>query len=145
MRTGTLALAALGLLALAGPAAAAEPTIPVRVRVLLASRQGPPAVDPRLADLAGQLGKLAYPRWEQASEAVLPFAFGRAAEVRLPDGAALELTLLSSHETTVTFQVRVPGKRAHSRLTISKDQRIVHQVTDERGGVATFVSVRPWP
>ena len=44
----------------------------------------------------------------------------------------------------MTFQIRV-GARAHSKLTISKDQRIVHQVTDEKDGAAYFATVRPWP
>jgi hypothetical protein len=30
-------------------------------------------------------------------------------------------------------------------MTISKDERLVHQVTGEKDGVAYFVSVRPWP
>jgi hypothetical protein len=39
----------------------------------------------------------------------------------------------------------VPARKTSSKLTISKDQRIVHQVTDEKGGEAYFASIRPWP
>jgi hypothetical protein len=57
----------------------------------------------------------------------------------------LELTLVDAHKDTVTFQVRVPARLTNSRLTISKDQRIVHQVTDEKAGEAYFATIRPWP
>ena len=49
-----LLLAAGVLAALPSPALAA--TIPVRIRIIKGSRQGPAAVDPRLADLQLQLG-----------------------------------------------------------------------------------------
>ena len=39
----------------------------------------------------------------------------------------------------------MPPDKTHSRLTISKDQRIVHQVVDEKSGEAYFATVRPWP
>ncbi|MBI5068798.1 MAG: hypothetical protein HZB56_11215 [Deltaproteobacteria bacterium] len=141
MRTLALLLA----LCLAPAALAAEPTIPVRVRILKGSRQGPPALDPRLADLAGQLGKTAYQRWEQVAEETRAMAFKRQADLALPGGETLQLVLEAAHEETVTIQVKVPARKTQSRITISKTQRIVHQVTDERGGEALFVSIRPWP
>jgi len=70
---------------------------------------------------------------------------GRTLSVHLPDGGTLELTLSDARRDTVTFDVKVPQRRTHSRLTISKDQRIVHQVADERDGTAYFATVRPWP
>jgi hypothetical protein len=115
------------------------------VRIIKGSRQGPPEVDPKLTDLKGQLGRLAYQRWEQVGEHRREMEFDRPVSLPLPDGTQLELTLLASARDTVTFQVRVPARRTHSRLTISKDQRIVHQVTDEQGGEAYFATVRPWP
>jgi len=143
MSTRTLALVALAALAL--PALAADPTIPVRVRILKGSRQGPAAVDPRLADLGAQLGKTAYLRWDQVSEQRHDFAFKKPVDVPLPGGGVLQLTLEDARKETVTFQVKVPASHTSSRLTISKDQRIVHQVTDEKGGEAYFATVRPWP
>jgi hypothetical protein len=138
--------AALALGALAPPpAAAAEPAIPVRVRVIKGSRQGPAALDPRLEYLRGPLGKLAWQRWEQVSEEARPMRFKVPERFALPGGEALELTLEDARRDTVTFKVRLPAQKAHSRLTISKDQRIVHQITGERGGEALFASVRPWP
>ena len=132
------------LLLAAGPAAA-QGTIPVRVRIIKGSRQGPPAMDPRLQDLAGQLGRLAYQRWDEVGQQNKDFAFKKPVDFPLPNGAVLQLTLLDSRRDTVTFEVKVAAGRTSSRLTISKDQRIVHQVTDERNGEAYFATVRPWP
>jgi hypothetical protein len=144
-RTRTRGALALALaLSLGAPSLAAAATIPVRVRILKGSRQGPASVDPRLADLQGQLGRLAYVRWEQVGEHQAALDFGKPAAFALPDGATLELTLVESRKDTVTFEVKVAG-RARSRLTISKEQRIVHQVADEKNGEAYFATVRPWP
>jgi hypothetical protein len=129
----------------AAPSLAAPAAIPVRVRIIKGSRRGPPAVDPKLTDLGGQLGKLAYVRWDQVGEHNKQMEFGRPVTFPLPDGASLELTLVESRKETVTFEVRVAARRTHSRLTISKDQRIVHQVADEKDGEAYFATVRPWP
>jgi hypothetical protein len=139
---GALALALA--LALGAPTLAQAATVPVRVRILKGSRQGPPAVDPKLADLRGQLGTLAYQRWEQVGEHRADMDFGKPVSFALPDGAQLELMLVESRKDTVTFEVKVAG-RARSRLTIAKEQRIVHQVSDEKNGEAWFATVRPWP
>ena len=141
LAASTLAVALL----VAAPALAEAGTVPVRVRIINGSRQGPAAVDPRLADLRGQLGRLAYLKWDQVGEHHADMGLGNSLSLPLPDGATLELTLVDAHKDTVTFQVRVPARRTHSRLTISKDQRIVHQVTDEKDGEAYFATIRPWP
>jgi hypothetical protein len=78
-------------------------------------------------------------------EEIRQVPFRQPVAFALPDGGVLQLTLLDSRRDTVTFEMRVPGSRTRSRLTISKDQRIVHQVTDEKDGVALFATVRPWP
>ena len=140
----SVSLVSAALLLSAGPAAA-QGTIPVRVRIIKGSRQGPPAMDPRLQDLAGQLGRLAYQRWEEVGQQSQNFAFKKPVDFPLPNGAVLQLTLLDSRRDTVTFEVKVAAGRTSSRLTISKDQRIVHQVTDEKNGEAYFATVRPWP
>lgn len=141
-----MALAALTVVAGAAPRLAApSPTVPVRIRVLKGAHQGPPAVDPRLADLHGQLGRLAYQRWDEVGEQHQAMAFNQALTLPLPDGTALELTLLDARKDTVTFEVKVPAAKRVSRLTIAKDQRIVHQVTPEKDGAAYFVTIRPWP
>ncbi|OFX22869.1 MAG: hypothetical protein A2V77_04655 [Anaeromyxobacter sp. RBG_16_69_14] len=137
----TLAVALLA----AAPTLAEAATVPVRIRIIKGSRQGPAAVDPRLADLRGQLGRLAYVKWDQVGEHHADMGLGKSVSLPLPDGATLELTLVDAQKDTVTFQVRVPARRTNSRLTISKDQRIVHQVTDEKNGEAYFATVRPWP
>ena len=137
-------LLAVGVLA-ALPSEALAATVPVRVRIIKGSRQGPAAVDPKLADLQGQLGRLAYQRWEQVGEQRAEMDFNKPLSFVLPDGATLELVLVDARKDTVTFEVKVPARRTHSRLTISKDQRIVHQVTGETNGAAFFATVRPWP
>lgn len=143
-RRTALAGMAVAALSLALPAEAA-PGIPVRIRVLRGSRQGPAAVDPRLADLQPQLSRLAYLRWDQAGEQQADMDFKKPVAVSLPSGERLEIEVLESRKDTVTIEVRVPAHRAITRLTISKDKRLVHQVTPEKAGEAYFVSVRPWP
>ena len=142
-RTAFLGMA-VAALALAVPVRAA-PDIPVRIRVIKGSRQGPAAVDPRLADLQPQLSRLAYARWDQAGEQQADMNFKRPVAVALPNGERLEIEVLESRKDTVTIEVRVPAYRTTSRLTISKDKRLVQQVTPEKGGEAYFVTVRPWP
>lgn len=127
------------------PAARAAATVPVRIRIIKGSRQGPPAVDPKLADLQGQLGKLAYQRWDEAGEKNANMEMGKSITMALPDGSTLELVLVDARKDTVTFEVKVPARKTVSRLTIAKDQRIVHQVTGEKDGAAYFTTVKPWP
>jgi len=131
--------------ALAGPAGAADPGVPVRVRIIKGSRQGPAAIDVSLKDLASQLGRLAYQRWEELGQQQRDMQFKKAEDFPLPDGTVLTLVLEEARKDTVTFQVRVAARKTSSRLTIAKDQRIVHQVADEKDGVAFFASIRPWP
>jgi len=139
-RTAVVAAAILSALP-----ADAEPGIPVRVRVIRGSRQGPPAVDPQLQDLQSQLGHTAYLRWDQVGEHRADMDFNKPLDVPLPSGDRMQIAILESRKDTVTFEVRVPAQKTQSRLTISKDKRIVHQVTPEKGGEAYFVTIRPWP
>ena len=136
-----VAAAALSLAA----TAEAAPGIPVRIRVIKGSRQGPAAVDPRLADLQPQLSRLAYTRWDEVGERQADMDFKKPVAVALPSGERLEIEILESRKDTVTVEVRVPAYRTTSRLTLSKDKRLVQQVTPEKGGEAYFVTVRPWP
>ncbi len=145
-RTATAGvLVALMCMAALPSVALAAATIPIRVRIIKGSRQGPAAVDPKLGDLHGQLGRLSYQRWDQVGEHQKDMELGKSVSLPLPDGSALDLTLVDARKDTVTFEVKVPARKTHSRLTISKDQRIVHQVTDEKSGEAFFATVRPWP
>ena len=142
-RTVLIGLAAAALST--ATTAAATPGIPVRIRVIKGSRQGPAAVDPRLSDLQPQLSRLAYIRWDEAGEQQANMEFKKPVTVALPSGERLEIEILESSRDTVTIEVRVPSSRTTSRLTISKDKRLVHQVTPEKAGEAFFVTVRPWP
>jgi hypothetical protein len=138
-----LAAACLALLLLLPAVAAAD--VPVRVRILKGDRKGPAKVDPKLDDLKKQLGKLAYQKWDQVKEQALTMADLKTQFVALPDGEHVALTLQEVRGDTVTFEVALAQRNTMSRLTIEKGQRIVHQVTGEKGGVAYFVTLHAWP
>ena len=142
-RLPATALALLALLGLSPALALAE--VPVRVRIIEGSRQGPARVDPKLEDLKKQLGKLAYVRWEQVKETRFGMADKKTEFVELPDGNHVGLTVQEVRGGTVTIEVALAQQNTMSRLTIEKGQRIVHQVTREKGGVAYFVTVHAWP
>jgi len=141
-RFATALAAATALLLLPALALA---DVPVRVRVIRGSRQGPPQVDVKLEDLRKQLGKLAYVKWEQVSEARFDMVDQKTRFMELPDGNHMGLTVQEVRGQTVTVEVALAQQNTMSRLTIEKGQRIVHQVTREKGGVAYFVTVHAWP
>ncbi len=123
----------------------AQAEVPVRVRVIKGSRQGPPSVDPRLADLKRQLSPLAYVKWEQMQEKRFELETGKPVFIDLPDGDTAGVTLQERRGDTVTIEVSLAQRNTQSRLTVEKGQRIVHQVVPEKGGVAYFVTVTAWP
>jgi len=144
-RLAKAAFLCAALAALGASQAQADPGVPVRIRVLKGSRQGPPGVAPQLQDLTAQLSATAYVRWEQSAETQASMDFKKPASVSLPGGGQVVVILVETKKDTATFEVQVPAQRTQSRLTISKDKRIVHQVTPEKAGEAYFVSIRPWP
>jgi parvulin-like peptidyl-prolyl isomerase len=142
----TLALLLLPALPLAAdPEPAGAAVVPVRVRIIKGSRQGPASLDPKLAPLKQQLSKLAYQRWEQVSERDYQMTVKKTEFTDLPDGQHLALTVEEVGGKTVTIEVALAQRNTQSRLTIEKGQRILHQVTSEKGGVAWFVTVHAWP
>ncbi len=145
IRTSSIAAATLAvtLLGLAPTPARAE--VPVRVRVIKGSRQGPPSVDPKLEDLKRQLSPLAYVRWEQVQEKRFDLDAGKPVFIDLPDGDSAGVTLQERRGDTVTIEVALAQRNTQSRLTVEKGQRIVHQVVPEKGGVAYFLTVTAWP
>jgi hypothetical protein len=145
-RRGTFLSAAALAAALAGAAPAiARAEVPVRVRVIKGSRHGPASVDPKLNDLKRQLSPLAYVRWEQVDEKRYDLDRGKPAFVDLPGGDTVGVTLQERHGQTVTIEVSLASRNTQSRLTVEKGQRIVHQVTGEKGGSAFFLTVMAWP
>jgi hypothetical protein len=136
------AAALLALLLLPGLAAA---DVPLRVRIIKGSRQAPARLDPKLADLQKQLGKLAYLQWEQVDEQRLAMVEKKTQFVALPDGTHVALTVQEVNDGTVTVEVALAQRNTVSRITIDREKRIVHQVTGEKGGAAFFVTVRAWP
>jgi hypothetical protein len=144
MTRTSIALVLAAVFATFAPAPA-EAQVPVRVRVIKGSRQGPPQVDPRLDDLKRQLSPLAYVRWEQVDEKRLELSQGRSEFVSLPGGEVVGVTLQERRGDTVTIEVSLAARNTQSRLTIEKGQRIVHQVSAEKGGSAFFLTVMAWP
>ncbi len=138
----TFLLALLTLIALPARASA---DVPVHVRVIQGSRKGPAQVDPKLENLKRQLSPLAYVRWEQHSEQVVQLAREKTQFVKLPNGEMVGLTLQEQRGQTVTLEVALASRNTQSRITVEKGQRIVHQVTGERGGSAYFLTVLAWP
>ena len=143
LRSALATTLAAGLL-LSLPAVAAD-AVPVRVRIIKGSRQSPAGFDPQLEDVRKQLERLSYTRWDQVGLEMRDMSLGKEIELKLPDGGSLALTLERVQKDSVTFQVKVLARKTQSRLTISRNQRIVHQVADEKDGAAYFVTVRPWP
>ncbi len=152
LATATLTLLLAGSAAFAGTTAstalAAEPAeapVPVRVRLIKGSRQGPASLPPAMAPLKQQLSKLAYLRWEQLSERNFTMTVGKTEFVDLPSGEHVALTVQEANGRNLTIEVALAQRNTQSRLTIEKGQRIVHQVSGEKGGVAYFVTVHAWP
>jgi len=147
--TLTLLLPALPIAEPATPATpaaeAVQAPVPVRVRVIKGSRQGPPSLPPAMAPLKQQLSKLAYQRWEQLSERDYSMTVKKTEFVQLPNGDHVALTVQDANGRNVTIEVALAQRNTQSRLTIEKGQRIVHQVSGEKGGVAYFVTVHVAP
>jgi hypothetical protein len=145
-RRGWFLAAAVALAALAAPTlASAQAEVPVRIRVIKGSRQGPASVDPKLNDLRRQLSAIAYVRWEQVEELRFELVQGKPVFVQLPGGDDVGVTLQERRGETVTIEVALASRNTQSRLTVEKGQRIVHQVTAEKGGSAFFLTVSAWP
>jgi hypothetical protein len=136
--TGSTALAA-------EPAAPEAGPVLVRVRLIKGSRQGPASLPPSMAPLKQQLSKLAYQRWEQLSERDFMMTLKKTEFVPLPNGEHVALTVQETNGRNVTIEVALAQRNTQSRLTIEKGQRIVHQVSGEKGGVAYFVTVHAAP
>jgi hypothetical protein len=144
MRVLAACAAALAVMVAAVPAAASA-GVPVGIRIIKGSRQGPAQVDPRLDDLKRQLSPLAYVRWEQVKAERLQLLPGKTEFVEIPGGDSVGVTLQEQRGDVVTFEVSLTSRNTESRLTVEKGQRIVHQVTPEKGGEALFVTVQAWP
>ena len=137
--------ALLAVAALAAVPAFADAQVPVRIRVIKGSRQGPPALDRRLEDQKRQLSALAYVKWEQVEEKTLQLSPGKPQFVTIPGGDDVAVTLQDRRGDTVTIEVGLVARNTQSRLTVQKGQRIVHQVSAEKGGTAFFLTVLAWP
>lgn len=143
-RSFALALFAAAAVLAALPAAASA-DVPVLVRVIKGSRQGPPRLDPRLEDLKRQLSPLAYVRWEQVQEKRFDLVAGKPAFVDLAGGEVAGVTLQERRGDTITIEVALVSRNTQTRLTVEKGQRILHQLTAEKDGESLFLTVMAWP
>jgi hypothetical protein len=143
IRCSLAALVAVALLA--APTLAEGQAVPVRIRVIKGSRQGPAAVDPRLENQKRQLSALAYVKWDLVEEKALELTQGKPQFLSLPGGDDVGVTLQERRGDTVTIEVSLAARNTQSRLTVEKGQRIVHQVTPEKNGAAIFLTVLAWP
>ena len=143
--TRTFAAAAVLAVSLGAAPIVARAEVPVAIRIIKGSRQGPPSFDPRLEDLRRQLSPLAYVRWEQVLEEHRDLSRGKTEFVQIPGGEHIGVTLVERHGETVTIEVAITSRNTQSRLTVEKGQRIVHQVTGEKAGAAYFLTVRALP
>jgi hypothetical protein len=137
--------ALLAVAALAGVPVVASAQVPVRVRLIKGSRHGPPSVDPRLENQKRQLSALAYVKWDLVDEKSFTLTQGKPQFVPIPGGDDVAVTLQEQRPNAVTIEVAVASRNTQSRLTVEQGQRIIHQVTAEKGGTAYFVTVLAWP
>ena len=144
-RTALLGIGLAAVAALAALPAPARAGVPVRVRIVKATRQGPAALDPKLEDLKRQVSALAYVRWDLASDRTFDMEKGKTVFVDVPGGESAGLTLEEQRGDSVTFEVSLTQRNTQSRLTVEKGQRILHQVVPERSGAAHFMVVSTGP
>lgn len=135
-------LCGLVLLA-AAPSARAE--VPVHIRIIKGSKNGPAKMDDSLLVLKKQLSALAYVRWEQESDQQRTMSKGKIEFFKLPDGDDVSLQLKDEGPNKVTFEVTLLARKTHNKLTVERGQRIVHQVSGEKDGSAFFLTVIVWP
>ena len=144
-RIGFALAAAFALCLLLATPGVAQADVPVHVRIIKGSKKGPAKMDESLEVLKKQLSQLAYVRWEQKDERDITMSPGKTEWIQLPNGDPVGLTLLEVRKDTVSFEVSLSSQNTQSRLSVDRGQRIVHQVTREKDGASTFVSVHAWP
>jgi hypothetical protein len=84
-------------------------------------------------------------KWELVDEKSLELTQGKPQFVTIPGGEDVAVTLQEQRPSAVTIEVAVAARNTQSRLTVEKGQRIIHQVTAEKGGTAYFLTVLAWP
>jgi hypothetical protein len=119
--------------------------VPVHVRIIKGSKQGPAKMDESLLVLKKQLSALAYVRWTQESDEQRTMSKGKIEFFKLPDGDDVSIQLKDEGPNKVTFLVTLLAHKTNNKLTVERGQRIVHQVSSEKDGSAFFLTVIVWP
>lgn len=89
------------------PEAAAERGAVSRVRIIHAA-SGPPYLDPRLRDVAGELQSVfRYTSYRLLNEQTLSLAFNTTGTVPIPGGRLLELTPVGGRQGRIEFRIAI--------------------------------------
>jgi len=134
---GRLRAPLLSALLLAVPAAA-DGRISLLADVVQASNDGT-GVDPGLEKMREQFAKsgITYKSYRRLSEVPLQLALGKPAEVRLPNGKAATVTLLSVKGTQSQVSVSLPP--LHTTYTLGREGSVYLQAGPHAGGVLILV------
>lgn len=127
----------LAALLLALPALA-ESRISLRAEVVQASNDGT-GVDPGLEKMREQFAKsgITYKSYRRLSDQPLHLLVGKPAEVRLPNGKAATLTLLSIKGSQSQVSVNLPP--LHTTYTLGREGSVYLQAGPHAGGVLILV------
>ncbi len=140
-----IAFASVLLFGIVFAPALARAEVPVHIRIIKGSKNGPAKMDDSLLVLKKQLSSLAYVRWTQETDEKRTMSKGKIEFFKLPDGDDVSLQLKDEHPDKVTFEVVLLARKTHNKLTVERGQRIVHQVSGEKDGSAFFLTVIVWP
>jgi len=135
--SGPLRCSLLAALVLTLPAAA-ESRVSLLAEVVQASNEGT-GVDPGLEKMREQFAKsgITYKSYRRLSEQPLQLALGRPAEVRLPNGKAATLTLLSVKGSQSQVSVALPP--LHTTYTLGREGSVYLQAGPHAAGVLILV------
>jgi hypothetical protein len=135
--TGRLRAPVLAALLLALPALA-ESRVSLLAEVVQASNEGT-GVDPGLEKMREQFAKsgISYKSYRRLSEQPLQLALGKPAEVKLPNGKAATLTLLSVKGSQSQVSVSLPP--LHTTYTLGREGSVYLQAGPHGPGVLILV------
>jgi len=140
-----IAFACVCLVGIVSAPALARAEVPVHIRIIKGSKNGPAKMDDSLLVLKKQLSPLAYVQWTQETDEKRTMSKGKIEFFKLPNGDDVSLQLRDEQPDKVTFEVVLLARKTHNKLTVERGQRIVHQVSGEKDGSAFFLTVIVWP
>ncbi len=120
------------------PAASAESHVSLLAEVVHASNEGS-GVDPGLEKMRDQFAKsgISYKSYRRLSQEQLQLVLGKAADVRLPNGKAATLTLVSVKGSQSQVSVSLPP--LHTTYTLGREGSVYLQAGPHANGVLILV------